>query len=35
MVKLARRKITHRRYVPLVPAASRARAGIATEGAEG
>jgi hypothetical protein len=35
MVKLARRKITHRSYVLLAPAASRARTGIAAEGAEG
>jgi hypothetical protein len=35
MVKLARRKITHRRFVLLAPAASRVGAAIATEGAEG
>jgi hypothetical protein len=35
MVKLARWTITHRRYVLIARAASRACAAIATEGADG
>jgi len=35
MVKLARRKITHPRFVLLAPPSSRVGAAIATEGAEG